>query len=135
MRVLVCGGRTFSEADVINAALNWLKTAYPDSLHVCQGGQTGADRIAYAWAMTQEIPCTTFPAQWTRFGKPAGPMRNAQMLHRFRPHLVLYAQGGRGTGDMRQKAEAAGITVVALPVAMRDLLAAAEAAISARKLL
>jgi YspA, cpYpsA-related SLOG family len=120
---------------VINAALDTLKTAYPDTLHVAQGGATGADRIAYAWCMLNEMPCTTFPAQWTRYGKPAGPIRNADMLRRFRPHLLLYAQGGRGTGDMRQRAQEAGVTVVALPILAADLLLLAAAAISAKMLL
>jgi hypothetical protein len=44
---------------------------------------TGADRIVDGWARRRDyagVTVETFPADWTRLGKAAGPRRNQQMV-------------------------------------------------------
>lgn len=121
MRVLVCGGRDLDSslvwnwmeanatelcADVLNRASHVLIT------HVIQGGATGADTGAARWAEASEIPVTCFRADWERYGRQAGPLRNARMLAEGRPDAVIAFPGGAGTADMVRKARAAGLPVV-----------------------
>ena len=57
-----------------------------------------------------------FPAEWKRYGKGAGPIRNQQMLDEGKPDVVLAfhenISESRGTKDMVARARGAGIKVV-----------------------
>lgn len=111
MKVLVCGGRDFS-----NIAFVWRKL---DDLHqstpitaLMQGGARGADTIARDWAVTKPgIQRYVCRADWEKFGKRAGILRNARMLE-WKPDLVVAFPGGRGTADMVQRSKNAGVRVV-----------------------
>lgn len=114
MRVLVCGGRNFEDAALLERTLNEIHDATAIKA-VIHGGARGADSLAGAWARTrvasgpvEEIAC---PANWRRHGNAAGPIRNQHMLAAMRPHLVIAFAGGRGTADMVKRARAAGIEV------------------------
>jgi hypothetical protein len=53
-----------------------------------------------------------FPADWEKYGKAAGPIRNQQILVEGKPDLVVAFQGGRGTANMVSRAQQAGVPVV-----------------------
>jgi len=52
-----------------------------------------------------------FPADWSRHGKSAGPIRNRQMLIEGRPDIVVAFPGGKGTANMIKQAVEAGVKV------------------------
>jgi hypothetical protein len=125
-RVLVCGGRAYglakskapeaqAEAErqrqrvtqILDAAVTRLGLTT-----VIQGGQDGADRWAAEWGFEREIPVATFTADWKRFGKTAGPIRNQRMINEGKPDLVIAFPGMFGTWDMVEKAQRAGIRVI-----------------------
>jgi YspA, cpYpsA-related SLOG family len=106
VRVLVCGGRGFHDAALMNRTLE----AYPITVLI-QGEADGADRMAATWAASRRIQVERYPADWRRHGKAAGPIRNQQMLDIGRPDLVIAFPGGHGTADMVRRAIQAGIEV------------------------
>lgn len=107
-RILVCGGRDFDDAALLEQTLN----QYSDTARVLiEGGAPGADRLARSWARFRNLEVLTFYAQWQRDGKAAGPIRNRAMLANGRPDLVIAFPGGRGTADMVRQARAAGVHV------------------------
>jgi len=106
MRVLVCGGRNFDDAERVAIALNGITPT-----EVAQGGASGADYLALAWCRRHGIPCRTYTADWESDGRAAGPLRNQAMLEDFRPDMVLAFPGGNGTRDMVRKARKAGVKV------------------------
>jgi SLOG family YspA-like protein len=110
MRVLVCGGRNFTDVDLLNDTLNaiWDSRKITMILH---GGAPGADTLASYWAELAEVPCRRFPAQWQTYGKRAGPIRNQLMLQEGQPDLVVAFHGGIGTRDMIEQAKRAGVPV------------------------
>lgn len=111
MRVLVCGGRDFSDPALLNRTLDDLaKTEVVDC--VIEGNARGADRIAGYWARRRGIPNHKFPADWAAHGRAAGPMRNRKMLNEGHPDIVIAFRGGAGTADMVRQARAAGVRVV-----------------------
>lgn len=114
MRVLVCGGRDFGDKDRAYAFLDLLCEKEPIST-VIHGGASGADYIAHQWAEDRGVNCTEYPADWNRYGRAAGPIRNQQMVDDGRPDVVVAFPGGSGTADMVRRAEAAGIKVIRLP--------------------
>ena len=113
MRVLVCGGRNYTNKAAIFSELN--------SLHrlrfievIIEGNASGVDRIAGWWARNHRIDNLKFPADWAAHGRAAGVIRNQRMLDEGRPDLVIAFPGGKGTADMVRRARAAGIEVVEL---------------------
>lgn len=110
-RVLVCGGRRYGERATVFDALDRIHTSEPISI-IIHGGAPGADRLAAAWATGRCVSSVCVPADWERFGRGAGPMRNTAMLVDWTPDLVVAFPGGAGTADMVGKAERGGIRVM-----------------------
>lgn len=116
MRVLVCGGRDYMNEFAVHHELMLLAKDH-GWLTIIEGGQRGADRFAQAWARRNYHGLITVDADWSIHGRAGGPIRNAIMLTRAKPDLVLAfpspARGleGTGTGDMVERARAAGVEV------------------------
>ncbi len=109
MRVLVCGDRHWQDKDTILAVLAKL-----DNVEVIiEGEAKGADTIAREVGEVYGIPVLPFPAEWGKFGKGAGPIRNKQMLKEGRPDLVIAFHANitesKGTKNMLEQARNRGI--------------------------
>lgn len=112
MRVLITGGRDFQEHDWLFNGLEFLNMMYPIG-EIIEGGASGADCLAANWARWKQVKLTTVEAEWTKYGKRAGMIRNCSMAD-LNPDLVLATPGGRGTAHMVGEAQARGIQVVML---------------------
>lgn len=104
--LLVCGGRDYDDWDTLCRELDALQP-----LIVIHGAARGADRMTDRWARLRGVPRRPYPADWTRYGNAAGPLRNQQMLDEGHPTGVLAFPGGPGTADMVRRARAAGLPV------------------------
>ena len=111
MRVLVCGGRDYSDAQREWAVLDKLHAESGIDV-IIEGGANGADKHARTWALLNRLALETFEADWENQGSFAGPMRNTRMLAEGKPDLVVAFPGRRGTADMVRKARKAGVQVV-----------------------
>lgn len=105
-KVLIAGGRHYANFKRVLEEVESLPQK-PDL--IIHGGATGADTLAQLVANQLSIVTMVFPADWPRYGKSAGPMRNKLMIDQ-RPDLLLAFPGGRGTEDIIKKAREAGIT-------------------------
>ena len=82
-----------------------LKQKHPDKqVVIITGAAKGADQLGSFYARSHNIPLKEFPADWTTYGKAAGPIRNQQMLdyalHEI-PELIVFWDGeSRGTKNM-----------------------------------
>ena len=112
MRVLVCGGRDFTDETAVVNALFRLEDVKGDFTEIIHGGARGADALAGEFARLRRAKEIVFRANWKRDGKAAGPLRNQRMLDQGRPDLVIAFPGGRGTADMTRRARAAGVEVI-----------------------
>lgn len=107
MKVLVCGGRNYSNREAVNAALD----ALPFEVSILiEGGARGADMLGRMWAEARGIHTATVRALWKLKGKPAGGERNAAMLL-LRPDYCVAFPGGTGTADMIRRCDTAGVIV------------------------
>ena len=111
MRVLVCGGRDFTDKDFLFAVLDRINSQRPIT-DVIHGAARGADALANEWAYQRHVRMWPFPAAWKRDGKAAGPIRNQRMLDEGMPNMVIAFHGGRGTADMIRRALTASIAVL-----------------------
>lgn len=86
MRLLVCGSRTWTDRDRAWREIDGLANDRSEIVHGCA---KGADDMAHAWAVANRVAVIPFPANWSRDGKAAGPIRNARMLKEGRPDRGL----------------------------------------------
>ncbi len=104
MRVLICGGRDFTDRELMHSLLDKLRPVIDVVIH---GAARGADELADLWAQESGKPVMAFPADWTTHGRAAGPIRNKRMLVEGKPDVVFAFPGGRGTENMISQALAA----------------------------
>ncbi len=98
-RFLVCGGRDFDNAELVDRALSFLRNKHPDFTLV-HGACRGADLLAAGWAKRNGITDEPHPADWS-LGRKAGPLRNKAMLESGIDGVIAFP-GGRGTQNMLQ---------------------------------
>ena len=110
MRLLVCGDRNWVDFEAVKRRIAELKPSV-----VIHGCARGADSLAEKAASEMGIPVLSFPADWVRFGKKAGYIRNGRMLYESKPdHVLVFhddIEHSEGTADMVRRAKQAGITV------------------------
>lgn len=90
---------------------NWLPR-----FHMIHGDARGVDTCADDYATVAWIPCTPMPANWAKYGKRAGYLRNVQMLEEGKPDLVIAiyrskSNPSKGTLMMANIARKAGVEV------------------------
>jgi hypothetical protein len=92
MRILVCGGRWYNNYPLVSEVLY----DYIDIVScIIHGGAKGADNLAGLWAKANDILVEEYKADWNRYGKRAGYLRNKQMID-----IVIAFPGGKGTANM-----------------------------------
>ena len=109
MRVLVTGGRTFDDIELLETTLDAVHATNLISVLI-HGAASGADTMAGEWAIRQGVEVVACPANWKQYGRRAGPIRNREMLE-LSPDLLVAFPGGRGTADMISAAEQKGIPI------------------------
>lgn len=107
MRLLVCGGRNFSDYDLLKETIDKIE----GQATLAHGGARGADSMAGTYALARGWDVRVFQADWKTFGKAAGPKRNQRMLDEFHPEMVVAFPGGAGTADMIKRAKKAGVFI------------------------
>lgn len=102
MKLIICGGRNYRFTKEDFAKLDQIHRDFVVT-EVVSGGATGADFWGQVWARMNSIPLIIFEADWVKYGKPAGPMRNEQMAQY--ADAVVAFPGGRGTANMLKLAK------------------------------
>lgn len=91
--ICICGSRDITD---INLDL------FIDPTHVgcvISGGANGIDTLAEHWAKRNKIEFIAYLAQWNKFGKKAGIMRNHEMVE-FCDYVFAFWNGkSKGTLD------------------------------------
>ncbi len=115
--ILVCGSRDWRATRHIREILEHYDPATTILVH---GAARGADQLAekvaleLGWNLENIHP---YPADWTRYGNGAGPIRNQTMLDS-EPISQVYALRlngtSRGTDDMIRRARASSIPVTVI---------------------
>jgi len=107
VRLLICGDRNWSDGNAIREVI---KSFNPTI--IIEGEAKGADTLARLSANAMGIETLKFPADWQKYGRAAGPIRNSQMLKEGNPDVVVgfhyKIDESKGTRDMLTRAKRAG---------------------------
>ena len=112
MKLIIAGGRDFSNSDLMNEKLDYLLSNTPQNeIEIVSGCAKGADSMGERYAEIMGYAVKQFPANWDRDGKAAGPIRNREMAE-YATHLIAFHDGvSRGTANMIQVAKELGLKV------------------------
>lgn len=115
MRVIVTGSREHTDRDMIAQALDTVEAKLParydwTDIVLVHGAAPGADTLADEYAMDQGWRVERHPADWAKYGKRAGFVRNKEMADLGADLCLAFPIGeSRGTRMMMDLVQRAGI--------------------------
>lgn len=112
MKIIVCGGRDFTNAKLIWDTLGRFEYTHGKIKLLVHGAAFGADSIAGEYAKRYNVPCQEFKADWNKYGKGAGPIRNKTMLEHIDPNWIIAFPGGKGTANMVKIGKRRGVYIM-----------------------
>ena len=82
IKIAIVGGRDFMNRGMLYDKMNWveeqLRRRHLDVvIEVLDGGALGADELGGEWGRSKGYTVHDYPADWKRYGKRAGFMRNS----------------------------------------------------------
>lgn len=112
-RVIIAGSRHYADYSQLRDVCDNLLAdkCQTHRIVIVSGGAQGADSLGENYARERGYALKRYPAQWDKYGRAAGPIRNAEMA-RNADALVLFWNGkSRGSLNMKQEAEKIGLPV------------------------
>ena len=116
MKVIIAGGRDFTNVTVMATTLNNLQDVDHvieiEKLTLICGMARGADLTAYKLFSEAGLPVEAYPADWDQYGKQAGFIRNIQMADVADMLIAFWDGESRGTAHMIDTARKLNLNVL-----------------------
>lgn len=110
MRVLITGSRTWDDQETIVKALEDVQNEHPEALKfvlVSGNCPQGADFLCERTAESLGWEIELHPADWAKFGKPAGFIRNKEMVELGADICLAFiknnSKGASGTANLAKQ--------------------------------
>lgn len=118
-RIIICGGRHFNDYDALESLVDSVlaeNDLTDKEVEIVSGHCEGADILGEQYAKNHGIICKVFPAEWTKYGRAAGPIRNSQMIeYASESHIPIViafvSPHTKGTMDTIKKATKRGFAI------------------------
>lgn len=125
MKLVIAGSRSVGMAywPQVRQALDEEHLMAQSITEVVSGTAKGADALGERWAEENGIPVKRMPANWHKYGKRAGPLRNAEMAKYVAGHgghvIVFWDGVSTGTESMIECARRYGIEPTIIPIKIK----------------
>ena len=110
MRVIIAGSRSFEDLDLLCNFCDYVLSDL-DDIEIVSGTAEGADNLGEEYAKLRGYPIKPFPANWKRYGKAAGPIRNEEMAAYSNMLIVFWDGKRKKKKNMIDTAEKKGLLV------------------------
>lgn len=77
--ILITGAREYPDLELVKIQI-WGEYDPDEPTYLINGQARGVDKCAAEYAIGAGISTIDMPAEWTKYGKAAGPIRNQQMV-------------------------------------------------------
>lgn len=94
MKLAIIGSRTFDNYDFLTEILEPHKSKVT---LVISGAAKGADSLGEKWAIQNKIETLIFPANWKKYGKRAGFIRNEDIIKNCDYVIAFWDGKSKGT--------------------------------------
>ena len=107
IKLIIAGGRDFNDYQLLQLETQRFLVEQgfnPSQLIIVSGNAKGADSLGEEFAEKYNFPIATYPADWNKNGKAAGPIRNEEMAN-FATHAIIFWDSiSRGSKNMIETA-------------------------------
>jgi hypothetical protein len=97
MKVIIAGSRNINIPGPVGRAIEASKLNIKE---IIIGNARGVDTLAENYAGRKELPVKLFPAEYDKYGKPAGAIRNQQMAEYADALIVIWDGQSSGTKSL-----------------------------------
>ena len=108
MKTIIAGGRNIHDYSLVLSALEE-STFYPTE--IISGMAPGVDTLAVQYARENNLPLIEFHADWNKYKRAAGPIRNREMANYGDALIAIWDGESRGTKNMIEEATKRGLKV------------------------
>ena len=108
MRTIIAGSRDITNYGAVEAAYI---TCPWEVTQIVSGGARGVDTLGEQLAEVLDIPLVVFPAEWDKYGKAAGSIRNEVMAKNADALIAIWDGRSTGTKNMIKIAKHLGLKI------------------------
>ncbi len=106
--VIIAGSREFQDYALLCRKCDVIFSRRKPTAILC-GEARGADTLGKRYAQEHGIPVLSFPADWEKYGRKAGFLRNQEMADNADALVAFWDGKSKGTKNMIDIADNAGI--------------------------
>lgn len=114
MKLIVAGSRSIRDKQTVRYAIEDADLIFGPVDRIIHGGARGVDSLADDIARAKGFKVTVFEAEWDKYGKAAGPVRNRHMAKEADALVAIWDGESPGTKDMMEKAVNYGLDVLVI---------------------
>ena len=113
-RVAIAGCRDYTDYAQAKAYIDFClsRIGQQYTIVIVSGGCRGADMLGERYARENGLSVERYPAQWDKYGRSAGPVRNREMARRADYVICFWDGKSRGTQSMIRYARQLGKPVM-----------------------
>ena len=119
MKTIIAGSRTIFDYALVKKAIE--DSGFEITEVVC-GCAKGIDTLGEQWAVENSIPVKYFPADWKRYGRAAGHIRNEEMARYADALIAIWDGNSLGTKNMVQNAAMHELKIYAINTNIDEIL-------------
>lgn len=111
-KVIIAGGRYFSDYELLKKTCDeFLQDKTGEEIVIISGHASGADTLGERYAQEKGFKIETYPADWKKYGRAAGTIRNEQMANIANALVAFWDGKSKGTKSMISLAKKKGLQV------------------------
>lgn len=99
MKVIIAGSREFDDYNTLCKVCDYMLQNQTE-IEIVSGTAYGADKLGEKYARERGYALKQFPADWERFGKAGGYVRNVDMAEYADAAIIFWNGRSKGTGHM-----------------------------------
>jgi len=104
LKTIIAGSRNCYDFKIVLNAIK--ESGFADEItEVVSGGALGVDKLGEKFAHKFDIPLKIFLADWKKYDKAAGPIRNREMSEYADALIAVWNGKSRGTANMIEEAK------------------------------
>lgn len=115
IKVIIAGTRDFNDYAFLKKNVDYfLQGINPNNeeIEIVSGNARGADKLGERYAKEHNLPVKLFPANWDKYGKRAGYLRNQEMANYADVLIAFWDEKSKGTKHMIDIAKKQGLTFI-----------------------
>lgn len=109
-KVIIAGGRDFNDYTKLKEFCDKVLINQTE-IEIVSGGAKGSDRLGEQYAKDKGYSLKIFKADWDKYGKGAGMLRNTDMANYADALIVFWDGESKGTKNMLKQAKGKGLKI------------------------